>query len=282
MNSSTRWTGVSIAMLTCARLPLPRSPLFVPPRPPRRCRDALEQRAVNGRPPASQQGPAGQHWPLGYPLPSPTAHVLAEHPPPGAGAVLRPNGATGAASQARHARVLGGIHAASASRIASSGAAQGGHSSQLPMAAAQLSSSPLIKQLVSQHSGQQSSKAYTAQHVYPNRADSAQNAVRCCSMPERVRSGHSQDLRLTGSQEHVLRPVTAQRQQQHPAQHPRASSAPAEQPRLPLRQVQLTDLSPLATHVCTRLPRLTNSPLRPPHGLRTDCSLCRCRSRGKT
>jgi len=212
--------------------------------PPRRCRDALERRAVNGRAPASQQRAAVQHWPLGYPLPAPMSSAFAEHPRSAAASVLRPMGAIGAPSHADIDRGRGVLPAVSSLRSASGHAGQGSHpAQQLPMAAAQLSRSPLIKQLVSQHQGQRPSQAIDGQLMVRDRVQAApglaHNVVRCCSMPERVCSSHSQDLHSTGSQEHVRRPVmAAQQQRQQPAPDTRPASAPAEeQPRLPLRQV---------------------------------------------
>ena len=117
MSSSTRWTGVSIAMLTCARLPLPRSPLFVPPRRPRRCRDALEQRAVNGRPPASQQGwqrVSTGRWATRCRLQRRMCSLSIRRPPP---ALCCGPMAQLARPRKRRSMlvILGGIHAANAS-----------------------------------------------------------------------------------------------------------------------------------------------------------------------
>ena len=140
------------------------------------------------------------------------------------------------------------------------------------MAAAQLSSSPLIKQLVSQHSGQRSSKAYhraarvpcsVSAGFSPERGSVLQHAREGAqrSQPgsalDRIRRSTSFALSLRGSSSSTLRSILGHHR------HLRSSHACRS-----ARYNTNRFFSSCHARVTHKAPKgVTNSPLRPPHGL---------------
>ena len=209
------------------------------------CRDALERAAVKGQLRATQQV-VSQHWPLGYPLPAPTAPALCEQPKVSPAIAPHPVSTAGPAAEAVYGQHCGGAYVAGHSGIGASRASQGNTvGPRLAMASAQLSSSPLMEQLVRQHHGHHAGSStggidqHGDQHICQQRAQStpahAQSA-HCCSMPELMSNRPSQSLRTSGSQQSGSHAI-AQRQWQHGAAAKPAASAPAQQGRPPPRQV---------------------------------------------
>ena len=244
------WIG---ELLTVTALTSPPTPGPTSTKPPARRRDALERAAVKRRPRVAQHA-AGEHWPLGYPLPAPTLPVQGQRPwmasAPSAD-VLYPISVNGGLPNADQIRCSGGQRDGCAAEgpFPASGCAScvRDGTPQLAMASAQLSSSPLISRLIRQQQCQRplvgtgrERNGCVSGHVHASRAQSAP-----VSGPIELGSGRSDAT----SQQHwsqAQRPSASPglsgyaggqvQRQQDTARRP-TLSAPVQQPNMPPRQV---------------------------------------------